>query len=132
MTIYTGFSLLSSGVDTSVEIFDAVCDPVRLGHLSEFHAVPQIGEDGRIEGHRLSFVFDRDSAEFESRFAAIENGEWDGEVVVIQTIHEPDGSVSRYRYLDVSLRPTDFGTWSGQRVVKLGCEAVAKRKVRLS
>ena len=118
---------------------------LRLGLLTDFEAKPLIGEvkilglDGLArtrylpEGWGGSFSVTRQDSTLDDYWAQLEDSYYSGADIgagiISETITEPDGSISRYRFNDVFLKLTDAGTWSGNKEVKQKLEWAASRRV---
>lgn len=139
-----GFNI---GKDVTLDIVDATLGALRWKIKTSFDADPEYKEvrsealDGVNRfgylpaGHKLTFQFDRGDSSVDDYFASREadyfNGVQLGNVSVTETITNPDGSVSQYRYTDVALKLTKSGAFKGESIVTQTVEGMAARKVRI-
>lgn len=140
-----GFNI---GKDVTLDIVDAVQGPLRFKIKTRFEADPEY-KDLRSEaldgvnrfgyvpaGHKLTFEFDRGDARVDDYFAARESDYFNGVVLpnvsVTETISNPDGSVSQYRYTDVALKLDKSGSFKSDSIVTQTISGMAARKVRIS
>ncbi len=136
----------SIGRDTSVAVILASGATLRLGKVTSFDARPMISEttvralDGvndhlRFhEGWNLTMEMERRSADLDSYWAGIEANYYagisDAPCTIQQTITEPDGSVTQWRYQSCMLKFADPGKWSADSTVKQTLSAVASQRVQ--
>jgi hypothetical protein len=136
----------SIGRDTSAVIILADGSTLRLGKVTSFDAKPMNSEttvkalDGvndhlRFhEGWGGSIEMERRSSDLDAYWASIEadyyagNSETPG--TIQQTITEPDGSVTQWRYEKVILKFDDPGKWSSDTTVKQTLSFVASKRIQ--
>ena len=136
----------SIGRDTTVAVILASGATLQLGKVTSFDARPMVSEttvralDGVndhlrfLEGWTLSMEMERRSADLDSYWAQIEANYYAGisdtPCTIQQTIAEPDGSVTQWRYQSCMLKFDDPGKWSADGTVKQKLSAVASQRVQ--
>lgn len=134
----------NTGRDITLTVTDAN-GPVSFGLITKFDAKPVIndekvkGIDGIVrhlpqpEGWTGSFDIERQGPALDNYFAAMEAAYYAGGNTVActiqETIAEPDGSVSTFRFLGVMLKFEDAGSWAGGQSVKQRMSFVASQRV---
>lgn len=87
-----------------------------------------VGWDGMIE-------FERTGPAFDAYFAALEAAYFNGQNLqpgtITETILEPSGGISQYRYTGVTLRLDDPGSWKGDALVNVKVHAFAGRRIQV-
>lgn len=87
------------------------------------------------DGWKGSAKVDRQDASLDDFTAQAEAAYWAGQNVlkgsITQTVTEPDGSTSRYRFTNVSLKITDPGSWSAEKLVDQSLEFEASRRIKV-
>lgn len=122
--------------------------PLRFNRITGFNSKPMYEErkisglDGITDNLILpscwegSMDIERQDAQVDSYFAQLENDYYAGantsNQTITETISEPDGSVSQYRYEQVQLRLDNAGEWRGDDSVKQAISFMASRRKRIS
>lgn len=135
------------GRDVSIDIIDPQRGPIRFAIKTGWSATPDYdnpeskGLDGENRsmsipnGHRLTMNLDRKDSSVEDYFADNEaryfNNELLPNVSVTETIRERNGSISQYRYTDVSLTLGER-TWRGNAATTMTVSGRARRKIKIS
>jgi hypothetical protein len=87
-----------------------------------------------FDGWSGSFKLERRAADIDRYFAQAEanfyNGEDDPPAVLQQTIREPDGTVSQYRFERILLTYDDAGDWAGDKSVSQSVSFMASRRIQ--
>lgn len=137
------------GRDLSLHIVRADGRPLEFNELTGFQAkknsktrtvtllngknkpVPNRGGDwvGSFDIERSDSAVDDYFAELEAAYFA---GLDETPVYITETITEPSGAVSQYRYTDVVLDLEDAGNWKGDDTVKLKVSFTASRRIKIS
>ena len=136
----------SIGRDTSVVIILSSGAVLRLGKVTSFDAKPQTSEttvkalDGvndhlRFhEGWTVSFEMERRSADLDSYWAQIEADYYAGisedPCTIQQTITEPGGSVTQWRFQTCMLKFDDPGKWAADSTVKQSLSAMCSQRIQ--
>jgi hypothetical protein len=68
-------------------------------------------------------------AQFEANYYA---GISEQGMTLTETITEPSGAVSQYRYVEVLLKLEDAGSWEGDKTVKQKASFVAARRLKVA
>lgn len=132
------------GRDVSLDIIDAN-GPVRFGLITKFDSKPVTtdekikGIDGIVrhlntpEGWTGSFDIERQGADLDAYFAKIEADFYAGKnslpCAIQETVQEPNGAFTVYRYIGVILKFDDAGSWAGTQSVKQKVSFNASRRV---
>lgn len=135
-----GFSV---GRDVTLDVVGA-SGPLRFGLVTKFTSKPDIqdqkikGLDGITrhvrfpDGWSGSFDVERMNDVLDNYFAQLEDNYYAGTneqpCTITETITEPDGSLSQYRYEGVLLKLDDAGDWEGAKTVKQKVSFVATRR----
>ena len=138
---------LSVGRDQVLDVITST-GPLRLGLLTNFKKKQDTteqrikGKDGItrplrfFDGWSGSFELQRQSNVVEDYFIQLEANYYaglsEGPITITETITEPDGSVSQYRYVGVVLRLEDAGDWGGDASVKQSISWMAQRCVKVA
>lgn len=138
----------NTGRDISLDIVDPTQGPLSFDITTSWNAEPQYTElesidiNGNVlfadlpKGHNGKFTLDRGSAEVDAYFAANEATYFGGKVVsyvqITETITNPDGSVSVFRYTQVAMRLTNAGKWAGESKVEMEIACRASRRLQIS
>ena len=148
MPVNTGFGTMSIGRDIAVDVILPSGQHMQIANITNFDRKPKnkklesAGLDGlhRMatipQGWTLSMDVDRMDRALDDFFTGIEEQYYNGETVqnvtVTETIQEPDGTISQFRYEGVSLHFEDAGAWKADEFVKmkLGGEASRRRKIQ--
>ena len=113
----TKFSSKQDTTDQKVKGIDGVTDHLRF-----------------YEGWSGSFEAERRSNDLDSYFAKLEANYHGGidepPATLQQTIVEPNGEVSQYRYERVLLKYDDAGDWAGDKSVHQKISFVATRRIK--
>lgn len=136
----------SIGRDTSVAVILSSGATLRLGKVTSFEARPMVSEctvralDGvndhlRFhEGWTVTMDMERRSADLDSYWAQVEANYYagisDDPCTIQQTIAEPNGSVTQWRYQSCMLKFGDPGKWSADSTVRQTLSAVASQRVQ--
>lgn len=120
---------------------------LRVSLLTEFDAKPTvtdakvIGLDGIVRhqifhnGWHGTVSVERQDSTIDDYWAQLEddyyNGLVQGACTISETISEPDGSVSQYRYEGVVLKLTDKGNFKGDATVKQKLDFLASRRKKV-
>lgn len=139
-----GFSV---GRDIALDIVTPA-GPVRFSLITGFMSKMTIadkkikGLDGITrhvrfpDGWEGSFSLERQDSTADDYFSQIEDNYYQGlnetPCTITQTISEPNGTVTQYRYLNVLLRYEDSGEWKGDDTVKQKLAFVAARRIKVS
>jgi hypothetical protein len=140
-----GFSV---GRDVSLDLVSASGPPVSFGLLTGFQAKADTvqmkvkGLDGQTypislpDAHSGSFDFERTGPSLDDYFCAREEsyfqGVTDENLYITETITEPNGGISQYRYDRVVLEYADAGSWAAEATVKQKVNWVAARKRKVA
>lgn len=114
----TGFESKQESSKSKVKRLDGINDSLRF-----------------FEGWSGSFTVERADSIVEDYFIQLEANYYAGlneqPATILETITNPDGSVSQYRYERVILSLDDAGNWQGDATVKIkvSFEAARKRQV---
>jgi hypothetical protein len=138
-----GFSV---GRDVSLVLILSDGSSLPLNKVTSWKAKPDTttqkvkGLDGSIlhlrwhEGWNGSFNIERRDALIDQYFAQIEAayhaGNDEKPAVLQQTIQEPDGTISQYRFTDVLLTYDDAGDWQADKTVSQSVSFVAHRRIQ--
>jgi hypothetical protein len=138
-----GFSV---GRDVSTVLILADGSSLPLEKVTGFNAKPDTstqkvkGLDGTIinlrwhEGWSGSFMIERRSALIDQYFAQVEAdyhaGQDEKPATLQQTIQEPDGTISQYRFTEVLLTYDDAGDWAADKTVSQKIGFVAHRRIQ--
>jgi hypothetical protein len=138
-----GFSV---GRDIALDITGAE-GPLRLGLITKFSSKPEMTEekikglDGVVrhvrfpEGWSGTFEIERQNALLDQYFAQLEDDYYAGAnespCTITETIIEPTGELSQYRYEGVLLKLEEAGDWEGAKTVKQRLSFVASRRKRI-
>lgn len=122
--------------------------PLRFSLITGFSSKPDItdqkvkGLDGITRHARFpdgwtgQFMVTRQDATIDNYFAQLEANYYAGlnekPATITETITEPNGSVSQYRYLQVLLKLDDAGDYKGDKTVEQKVSFVASRRVKVS
>ena len=137
----------SVGRDLSIDIITKE-GPLRLNLLTSFKAKQDI-TDGKVkgidgitrhvrfpDGWSGSFMLERQDHSVDDYFSQLEANYYAGlneqPATITETIAEPNGAVSQYRYMGVLLKLDDAGTWEGDKTVKQSLSFVASRRQKIS
>jgi hypothetical protein len=147
MPINTNFGTMSIGRDVAIDAVLGNGQVLRLGNVTMFDAKPRIkklnslGIDGINrtgvipEGWDLRLEVDRQDRTIDDWWAQYEADYYAGRTVqsitVIETIDEPDGTVSVWRYEGCSFHFEDAGAWKSDSYVKMKLAGEAARKIRV-
>jgi hypothetical protein len=136
-----GFSV---GRDVSIDIFGNLGNIERFNLITMFEAKQNTtritikGMDGvnryleLPEGWEGSFAITRGNRAVDDYFAQIENTYYDGgditAAAITETISEPGGGISQWRYEGVMMKLDDAGSFQGDAEVKQKISFCASRK----
>lgn len=86
------------------------------------------------DGWSGSFKAERRGPELDTYFASLEANFYAGidepPCTIQQTIQEPDGSISQYRFERVLLKYDDPGSWAGDKSVSQSVSFMAARRIK--
>jgi hypothetical protein len=86
-------------------------------------------------GWQISFTFDRADSSIDDYFATQEvnyfAGVTLGNVSITETITNPNGVITQYRYTNVALKLTDGGDWKGDQITKQSISGMASRRLKV-
>ena len=148
MPIQSGVGDMSIGKDVAVDIVQADGSILRLGNITSFDRKPvtkQINSDG-IDGvprkgvipggWKLSFDIDREGPSADDWWALYEDNYYANRplqnVMITETISEPDGTVTQWRYVGVALHFSDAGNWKADAVTKMKLEGEASYRKKVA
>ena len=148
MPIQSGVGDMSIGKDVAVDIVQADGSILRLGNITSFDRKPvtkQINSDG-IDGvprkgvipggWKLSFDIDREGPSADDWWALYEDNYYANRplqnVMITETISEPDGTVTQWRYVGVALHFSDAGNWKADAVTKMKLEGEASYRQKVA
>lgn len=121
--------------------------PIRVSILTDFHSKPMVkkqeshGLDGIVRfqyipgGWEGSFKIDRANRAADDFVYNNEQLYYAGQNVpsytLVETITEPDGSTSQWRYVGVQVAMSDHGNWRGDSKVEQSLEFCASQRQRV-
>jgi hypothetical protein len=114
----TGFMAKQEQIESKVKFLDGSTRVV---------VIPD-GWSGTLDYERMGPQLDN---YFADREAAYEAGTIDERIFLTQTIAEPDGSITQFRYESVVLKYDDAGSWAGESTVKQKVSWTAGRRRRV-
>lgn len=137
----------SIGRDVSLDIMTP-SGPLRLNKITGFTAKQDItdhkvkGLDGITthlrfpDGWAGSFDIERMDSSLDDYFATIEANYYAGlnekTCTILETVSEPTGATTQYRFERVLLKYDDAGDWKGDSSVKQKVSFVAARRVKVA
>lgn len=114
--------------------------------ITKFDAQPVTGDEKRIgmdgearhiithEGWQGSFEVDRLDSTIEDYWAQAEAAYFAGVSMpfgtIQETIQEPNGGISQYRYEKMVLKVTDLGSREGNKTIKMKVSFMASRRIK--
>ncbi|MFN3886139.1 MAG: hypothetical protein ACK4MG_04200 [Aquabacterium sp.] len=119
LTLITGFSAKPNTAETRVKGLDGVTRYLRFPD----------GWSGSFDVERQDSTVDDYFAQLEANYYAGINEQ---PATITETITEPNGSVTQWRYTGVLLKLEDAGTFQGDQTVKQRLSWVAARKIKLA
>jgi hypothetical protein len=136
----------SIGRDITLALILPSGDALRMGKITKWNAKPDLtdqkikGMDGDTdhlrfyEGWSGSFDIERRGPELDSYFAQAERnyhaGADEPPATLQQTIVEPTGAVSQFRFERVLLKYDDAGDWQGDKSVSQKVSFMASRRIQ--
>lgn len=136
----------SIGRDVTVAVILSNGTALRLGKVLSFDAKQVtseeeiVGLDGVVDHLRFykgwtgSIKMERRSPDLDNYFATLEANYWAGvgedTITIQQTISEPNGSVSQWRYERVLLKYDDPATWEADKSVTQSLSFVAAKRIK--
>lgn len=136
----------SIGRDVTLVVILPDGSSLPLGKVTGFSSKPDTstqkikGLDGVVDNLRFyegwsgSFTTKRRGPELDSYFAQAESNYYAGAdeppAVLQQTIAEPDGTVSQFRYERVILNLDDAGDWSADKEVDVKVSFMASKRIQ--
>lgn len=140
----SGFSV---GRDVSLDIIDTSGNPLDFGLMTSFkHKKDQVDVKvkpiggGTIhitipDGYSGSFTYERRNGNADDYFCRMDDNYYAGRdqptITFTETVQEPDGSISQYRYIGVVLSYQDAGEWKGDATVKQVINWFASKKIKI-
>ncbi len=137
----------STGRDVTLTIVTAT-GPLNFNLVTGFHSLPEMAEikvkgiDGItrharfFDGWRGGFDVERSDSTVDDYFAQLESNFYSGineiGATITETIAEPNGSVTQYRYLNVLLKLDDAGGWMGDQTVKQKISFVSSQRKKVA
>lgn len=137
----------NTGLDVSIDI-NAASGPIRISKLMNFDSKPKVtnteitplngqtdelvvpkGWSGSFEAERTDSVLDDWWAKFEDDYY---NGVTQAAATITETIAEPGGGVTTWRYTSVILTLTDAGKKEGDKTIRQSVSFTAKRRLKVS
>ncbi len=116
--VRTGFEAKQKTVDIEVKRLDGIVD----------HIIMPSGWMG-------SFDYERGGDDLDSYFAGLENSYYSGltteGVNITQSITNPNGTLSQYRFTRAVLKYDDAGKWEGDKTVKQKISWMASRRLKV-
>lgn len=147
MPVDTGFGTLNIGKDVALDVVLPDNSILTINITTSFTAkqVTKALDSKGIDGiNRVaeipdswsgSFAIDRSGSGLDDYFAAVEAGYYANgtlsAVRITQTITEPSGQISQYRYDGVALSLNDAGQWSGDAYVKQTINWRASKRIKV-
>lgn len=147
MGVNTGVGLMSLGKDVSADVILPNGQHLNLGNITGFDAKPiskdlsSSGIDGTPrfavvpEGWQISFDVDRAGPNVDNWWAAHEASYYSGNVIqnvtILETIDEPDGSISQWRFIGCALKLDDAGNYKSDQFVKMKVSGKASFRVKV-
>ena len=87
------------------------------------------------DGWDGTFTYVKQDDQLDAYFAALEASYYAGNNIptssITETIQNPDGSTSQYRFTGVMMRFDDAGAWAGDRDVTLKISWCASRRIKV-
>ena len=139
--------IFSTGRDVTLTIVTPT-GPLNLNLITGFHATPDTGEvkvkglDGITrhamfpDGWRGGFDVERADSTLDVYFGQLESQYYAGQATaystITETISEPNGSVTQWRYINVLLRLDDAGSYMGDQTVKQKMSFVSSRRIQIA
>ena len=137
----------STGRDVTLTVVTP-SGPISFNLITGFHSSPVTGQvkvkgiDG-ITRHALfpdgwtgGFDIERSDSTVDDYFAQLEDNYYQGlnigSSTITETITEPNGAVTQYRYLQVLLQLDDAGSWMGDQTVKQKISFMAARRKKIA
>lgn len=84
-------------------------------------------------GWKGTAKLDRQGPAIDDYVTAYEAAYWAGENMltgtITETISEPDGTISKYRFTNVNIKVTEPGSWGGEKKVEQSLEFEASRRL---
>lgn len=147
MPVNTGVGLMSLGKDVSVDVVLPDGRHLNLGNVTGFDPKPitkelaSSGIDGVPrhavvpEGWTLTFDVDREGPNVDNWWAAFEVAYYSGNVLynatILETIDEPDGSISQWRYVGCALKLDDAGARKSDNYIKMKVTGKASHRIKV-
>jgi hypothetical protein len=87
-----------------------------------------------FDGWSGRFEYERQDSTLDDYFSMLEANYYLGvpeqPCSITETIENPDGGITQYRYLGVLLKLDDAGDWAGDKTVKMTVSFVASRRMK--
>jgi hypothetical protein len=98
-----------------------------LGGLNVHDVIP--------DGWQIEMQFDRTDPNLDNYFAQREADYYSGVNrqggTIFENIVEKDGSITSFRYTDVSLKYDNAGNWKGDSLIPISVSATASRRIKV-
>src|ERR1700682_1229246 len=136
----------SGGRDITLSVVTA-SGPLNFNLITSFKSKPDTtdakvkGLDGItrhvrfMDGWSGSFMIERQDSTVDDYFAQIEANYYAGlseqGATITETITEPSGQMTQYRYIRVLLRLDDAGEWRGDATVKQSLSFVSSNRLKI-
>ena len=118
LNLITGFNTKQNSKEQAVKGLDGITRHLRF-----------------FDGWQGSFDIERQDSTVDDYFNTLESNFYAGineqPCTIDETITEPNGSVTQWRYTGVLLRLDDNGTWAGDATVKQKLSFLAERRYKL-
>lgn len=137
----------SVGRDISLTIVTA-SGPLNLNLITGFRSKPEMAEvkvkglDGLTRHARFydgwtgGFDIERQDSTVDDYFAQLEANYYQGineqPATITETISEPNGAVTQYRYMQVLLKLDNAGEWKGDSTVKQQISFIAAQRRKIA
>ncbi|GGY07114.1 hypothetical protein [Paludibacterium paludis] len=137
----------STGRDVSLD-FITPTGPLRLAGLKNFSSKQDLTDkkikliNGRtvhqrfFDGWSGAFEAERADSTLDDYFCALEDNYFSGNpenpITITETVNEPDGSISQYRFEGVLLKLDDAGAWKADETVPQKVSFVAERRRKVA
>jgi len=116
-SLITGFDAKPDMTERKIKGLDGITRPVRF-----------------FDGWSGKFDYERQDDFLDSYFAQLEQNYYSGvaelPASITETIQNPNGAISQYRYLGALLKLDDAGRWEGDKSVKMTVSFIASRRIK--
>lgn len=118
-SLITNFNSKQASKENTVKGIDGITRPVRF-----------------FDGWTGSFSVERQDSTVDDYFTQLENNYYaginEGSVTITETITEPNGAITQYRYTGVLLKLDDAGSWAADNTVKQSISFMASRRLKVA